>query len=199
MERFPVEDKIRLKTNLNTGSAAEGQSSVLHRVTVNVVPITKFKWLQWKEVKKGQKGLIFKLWRFAPLPGLLPQQQSWDARHDAAQQHVKDTRLQDIIFKIFWIYRISRNSKRTRWIPCQDHWQWCKWGMGCRNWHSSLNKNPFVSQSKTKQEYFGLFPWYIFLSQSFPLKKKIIIVTHIFRSHRSSCKDLASNLQLQPL
>ena len=159
----------------------------------------KVKWLQWKEVKKVQKGSIFKLWSIAPLPGLLPQQQSWDARHDAAQQHVKDTRLQDISFKIFRIYRIGQNSKRTRWIPCQDHWQWCKWGTGCRNWHSSLNKNPFVSQSKTKQEYFGLFPWYIFLSQSFPLKKKIIIVTHIFRSHRSSCKDLASNLQLQPL
>merc|ERR1719239_1411637 len=54
---------------LNTGSAAEGQSSVLHRVTVNVVPF----------------------------PGLLPQQQGWDARHDAAQQHIKDTRLAKII------------------------------------------------------------------------------------------------------
>merc|ERR1719234_1836444 len=40
---------------LNTGCAAEGQSSILHRIAVNVVP----------------------------LPGLLPQQQSWDARHDA--------------------------------------------------------------------------------------------------------------------
>merc|ERR1719234_1605320 len=54
---------------LNTGCAAEGQPSVLHRVTVNVVPF----------------------------PGLLPQQQSWDARHDAAQQHIQDTRLAKII------------------------------------------------------------------------------------------------------
>merc|ERR1719234_2695802 len=54
---------------LNTGGAAKGQSSILHRVTVNVVPF----------------------------PGLLPQQQSWDARHDAAQQHVEDTGLAKII------------------------------------------------------------------------------------------------------
>ena len=30
----------------------------------------------------------------SPFSGLLPQQQSWDARHDAAQQHVEHAGLQ---------------------------------------------------------------------------------------------------------
>merc|ERR1719370_1628737 len=54
---------------LNAGGAAEGHSSILHCVAVNVVP----------------------------LPGLLSQEQSWDARHDAAKQHVEDSRLAKII------------------------------------------------------------------------------------------------------
>lgn len=32
--------------------------------------------------------------RDLPLSGLLPQEQSWDAGHDAAKQHVEDPRLQ---------------------------------------------------------------------------------------------------------
>merc|ERR1719430_2085720 len=54
---------------LNAGGAAEGHSSILHCVAVNVVP----------------------------LPGLLSEQKSWDAGHDAAQQHVEDSRLAKII------------------------------------------------------------------------------------------------------
>ena len=137
-------------------------------------------WLQWKEVKQVQKGSNFKLWSIAPLPGLLPQQQGWDARHDAAQQHVKDTRLQDIIFKIFWIYRISRNSKRTRWIPCQDHWQWCKWGRGCRNWRSSLEN--LSSAEVEKKRYLFIIIKSSGLSRFFRLKKDNNDSSHIPQS-----------------
>merc|ERR1719266_5935 len=54
---------------LDTGSATEGEPSILHGVALNVVP----------------------------LPGLLSQQQSRDAGHDAAKQHEEDARLSEII------------------------------------------------------------------------------------------------------
>ena len=52
----------------------------------------------------------------SPFSGLLPQQQSWDARHDAAQQHVEHAGLQFSKYLILRFVEREKTKKKRKYL-----------------------------------------------------------------------------------